>query len=119
MRLESFLKSLQVKLLTFLDSRSFVRVGGEKSLKVDARIVAATNKDLKGEVLTGNFRKDLYFRLSVFPITVPPLRERLDDLALLVDHIIDDLMQRMTILEPLSITPAAMQRLATYSCPET
>ena len=108
---------LQAKLLTFLDTRSFARVGGEQGLKVDARIVAATNKDLKTEVLAGSFRKDLYFRLSVFPITVPPLRERLEDLALLVEHIIDDLINRMTILEPLSITPSAMEKLAKYSWP--
>ena len=108
---------LQAKILTFLDTRSFTRVGGEQSLTVNARIVAATNKDLKSEVQAGAFRKDLYFRLSVFPILVPPLRERLEDLDLLVTQIIEDLMGKMTILEPLSITPAAMEKLGKYSWP--
>jgi PAS domain S-box-containing protein len=108
---------LQAKLLTFLDTRSFARVGGEQSLTVNARIVAATNKDLKKEVLAGGFRNDLYFRLSVFPIVVPPLRERLEDLDLLVQHIIAELMHKMTIVEPLSISPAALEKLGRYSWP--
>ncbi len=108
---------LQAKLLTFLDTRSFARVGSEQSLTVNARIVAATNKDLKQEVLAGTFRNDLYFRLSVFAILVPPLRERLEDLDLLVKHIIEDLMNKMTILEPLSISPAALEKLGRYRWP--
>ncbi|MFH1115622.1 MAG: sigma 54-interacting transcriptional regulator [Pseudomonadota bacterium] len=108
---------LQAKLLTFLDTRSFSRVGGERNLTVNARIVSATNKDLKTEVVGGRFRNDLYFRLSVFPIMVPPLRERLEDLDLLVQHIIEDLMNRMTILEPPSISPAALDKLRRYSWP--
>ncbi len=108
---------LQAKLLTFLDTRSFTRVGGEQSLTVNARIVAATNKDLKTEVLAGTFREDLYFRLSVFPISIPPLRERLEDLDLLVTHIIEDLMNSMTILEPPAITPGAIGNLRRYGWP--
>ncbi len=110
-------QALQAKLLTFLDTRSFARVGGEKDLAVNARIVAATNRDLKTEVLAGSFRNDLYFRLSVFPISIPPLRERLEDLDLLVQHIMADLMNKMTILEPLSISPAAVEKLRRYSWP--
>lgn len=109
--------SLQSKLLTFLDSQSLSRLGGERSITVNARVVTATNKDLKAEVLAGNFRKDLYFRLSVFPITVPPLRERIEDLALLVEHLIKDLTNRMTIVEPLSVSPSAIEKLAKYSWP--
>lgn len=109
--------SLQAKLLTFLDSQSLTRVGGERSITVNARVVAATNKDLKAEVQAGNFRKDLYFRLSVFPITIPPLRERIEDLTVLVEQIIEDLTKKMTILEPLSITPSAMEKLAKYPWP--
>lgn len=108
---------LQAKLLSFLDTRSFARVGGEQSLTVNARILAATNKDLKMEVLDGGFRKDLYFRLSVFPIMVPPLRERLEDLDLLIEHIMEDLTDKMTILTPLAITPAVVEKLRRYSWP--
>ncbi len=108
---------LQAKLLTFLDTRSFSRVGGELNLTVNARIVAATNKDLKKEVPAGEFRKDLYYRLSVFPITVPPLRERLEDLELLVEHITADLMNKMTILEPPAISPGALEKLRRYTWP--
>lgn len=108
---------LQAKLLTFLDSQSLTPIGSERSLTVNARVVAATNKDLKAEVLAGRFRGDLYFRLSVFPITVPPLRERLEDLAGLVENVMEDLTNKMTIVEPLSITPSAMEKLAKYSWP--
>ena len=79
-------KLMQVKLLRFLQEETFEKVGGEKTISVDARIISATNKDLKKEVENGNFREDLFYRLNVIPIAVPPLRERKTDIPLLVDH---------------------------------
>ena len=74
---------LQVKLLQVLEEKAFVRVGGEKTLTVDVRIVAATNRDLGVEVSEGNFREDLFYRLNIFPIELPPLRERGGDVLTL------------------------------------
>jgi sigma-54 dependent transcriptional regulator, flagellar regulatory protein len=78
--------SLQVKILRVLQEKEFERVGGSKTLKVDLRIVAATNRDLEAEVAKGGFREDLFYRLNVIPIHLPPLRERSDDIRLLADH---------------------------------
>jgi two-component system response regulator HydG len=80
--------STQVKLLRVIQEKCIERVGGEKSIKIDVRIVAATNRDLKKMVDNGDFREDLYFRLNVFPVKVPPLRERIDELPLLIDFFI-------------------------------
>ncbi|MCP4688342.1 MAG: sigma-54-dependent Fis family transcriptional regulator [Desulfobacterales bacterium] len=77
---------LQVKLLRVLQEKAFERVGGEKTVSVDIRVIAATNKRLKEEVGKGNFREDLYFRLNVLPIHLPPLRKRIEDIRLLVNH---------------------------------
>ncbi|MBF0211325.1 MAG: sigma 54-interacting transcriptional regulator [Desulfamplus sp.] len=79
-------KQIQVKLLRFLQEGVLERVGGEKSINVDVRVISATNKVLAKEVEAGNFRKDLYYRLNVIPIELPPLRKRLNDIPLLVDH---------------------------------
>ena len=81
-----FSLNLQQKLLRVLQEREFQRLGGNQTLKVDARFIVATNKDLESEVKKGNFREDLYFRVNVIPIYLPPLRERRDDITLLADH---------------------------------
>ncbi len=81
--------SMQVKLLRVLQEEEFERVGGTKTVKVDVRVIAATNRDLKQAMETGEFRKDLYYRLRVIPITLPPLRERQEDLPLLIQSFID------------------------------
>lgn len=80
--------SLQVKLLDFLQSGTFVRVGGTKEIKVDARVVAATNRNLKKMAEEGTFRQDLYYRLSVIPLNIPPLRDRMDDIDALARYFI-------------------------------
>lgn len=82
-------KQIQVKLLRFLQEGVLERVGGEKSIQVDVRIVSATNKDLAKEVEKGNFRKDLYYRLNVIPIELPPLRKRRNDIPLLISHFLE------------------------------
>lgn len=82
---------LQVKLLTVLQDRQFYRIGGTKALPMNARIVAATNRDLKDEVAQGRFRQDLYYRLNVIPVHIPPLRERREDIIPLAEHILDRL----------------------------
>ena len=84
-------KLMQVKLLRFLQEGTFEKVGGEKTTTVNVRIISATNMDLKKEVQQGNFREDLYYRLNVIPITVPPLRERRNDIPLLVEHFLGQL----------------------------
>jgi transcriptional regulator with GAF, ATPase, and Fis domain len=82
---------LQPKLLRVLEQRELRRVGGSKILKVDLRVVAATRKDLRSEVEKGKFREDLYFRLNVVPITAPPLRERREDIPMLIDFFLEHL----------------------------
>jgi PAS domain S-box-containing protein len=84
-------KLMQVKLLRFLQEGSFEKVGGEKTTSVDVRVISATNKHIKKEVQRGNFREDLYYRLNVIPIAVPPLRERRNDIPLLVEHFLGQL----------------------------
>ena len=82
-------KAVQVKLLRVLQDGKFERVGGEKTITADVRIISAANRDLKREVDRGNFRKDLYYRISVIPIHLPPLRKRKDDIPLLVDYFLE------------------------------
>ncbi len=80
---------LQSKLLRFLEEKTFKRVGGLNDVRVDVRVVAATNRDLEKDVKAGKFREDLFYRLQVMPITLPPLRERRGDVALLANFYID------------------------------
>jgi two-component system NtrC family response regulator len=101
---------LQTKLLRVLQERAFERVGGSKTIQVDVRILAATNKDLKDEVDKGNFREDLYYRLNVIRIQMPPLRDRQDDIPALVHHFVEKNCQRLS-KEKLEITPEAMRLL--------
>lgn len=107
---------MQGKLLRVIQERTFERVGEERSRTADVRILAATNRNLKAEVEAGRFRQDLYYRLSVFPIVVPPLRERLDDLPVLAAHFMRLSCRRLGISErPLS--PAHLSELQDYSWP--
>ena len=107
---------LQSKLLRVIQNREFVRVGGSKPIRTDIRLITATNKDPKRQVDTGNFREDLYYRVAVFMINVPPLRERKEDIPMLVEHF----LKRFSTLYGKSIAgvePKAMQRLVNLRWP--
>jgi DNA-binding NtrC family response regulator len=106
----------QVKLLRVVQQREFERVGGEIPIKVDVRIISATNKHLKKEIEKGNFREDLYYRLDVVSIVVPPLRERKDDIPLMVHKFIEEFSNENN-KEVEGITNGALQALMTYRWP--
>ena len=108
--------SIQVKLLRVLEERAFERVGGAKTLQVDVRLVAATNKDLKKLVSEGKFRDDLFYRLSVVTIDLPPLRERRDDIPLLVKAFLDE-FGRENSKQVRELTPEALNVLLAYDWP--
>lgn len=105
--------SAQAKVLRALQENKITRVGGDKDIPVDVRVVAATNKDIRHEIEVGNFREDLYHRLSVIEIHVPPLRERQGDIGLLVEHFINEICQHHDI-KPKSIEGDAMELLSNY-----
>jgi two-component system, NtrC family, response regulator AtoC len=107
---------MQVKLLRVLQESEFERVGGIKTIKVDVRLVTATNRDLLAEVGAGTFREDLFYRLNVVPIHIPPLRERREDIPLLADHFIAKFNDRLK-KETSSVTPEAIERLVAYHWP--
>lgn len=109
-------KNMQVKLLRFLQEGQFERVGDEKTISVDVKVISATNKDLKEEVRSGNFREDLYYRLSVIPIYVPPLRERKTDIPLLVNHFIREAAEKHG-QHPLRTAKGALSLLMDYHWP--
>lgn len=106
----------QKKLLRVLQSGEFQRVGGSKDFKVDVRVIAATNKNLPKEIEIGHFREDLYYRLNVITITLPPLRERMSDVPLLVAHFLDKYRYREG-LPPARIVPEALDLLMHYNWP--
>src|SRR5688572_8068442 len=107
---------LQAKLLRVLQEREFTRVGGRETLKTNARIIAATNRDLEQQVQTGRFREDLYFRLNVVPIVVPPLRERRADIAELIRFFLDKLHREMSSAIT-GLSPDAEQILVAHAWP--
>lgn len=108
--------SLQAKLLRFLQNREFDRVGGTRSIKVDVRVIAATNRDLPQAVKAGLFRNDLFFRLNVVSLTVPPLRERKEDVSTLAESFLKRSCLEMK-KPPMRISPAAMKKLCSYAWP--
>ncbi|HEY3285145.1 MAG TPA: sigma-54 dependent transcriptional regulator [Armatimonadota bacterium] len=107
---------VQVKLLRVLQEKEFERVGGSETLSVDARIIAATHQDLVEAMKEGTFREDLYYRLNVIPIYLPPLRERREDIPLLAEHFVRK-SSREQGRDPLEIAPDAFRRLQAYQWP--
>jgi DNA-binding NtrC family response regulator len=108
--------ALQAKLLRFLEEKTFKRVGGSVDIHVDVRVVAATNRSLEEEVRAGRFREDLYYRLNVLPLVLPPLRERADDVLALVDFYVDS-YNREFRKHVRGLTPEARKRLRDYGWP--
>ena len=108
--------ALQAKILRALEEKEFERVGGTQSLHVDVRVVAATNRNLKQRVGERQFREDLYFRLAVFPIEIPPLRERGDDVLILARHFVDKFCKDLN-KKALMLSPTAIDELTAYSWP--
>jgi DNA-binding NtrC family response regulator len=108
--------AIQVKLLRVLQEREFERLGGTKTLKVDVRVLAATNQDLRAALEQGTFREDLYYRLNVVPISIPPLREHKEDIPYLADHFLARFVRESA--KPIKgITPAAMRMLMDFHWP--
>lgn len=108
--------SLQMKILRVLQEREFERVGGTKTTKIDVRVIAATNRDVEKAIKEGTFREELYYRLNVVPIHLPPLRERMGDLSLLTEHFLQKYNQE-TGKKVQNISPEAMDSLMRYDWP--
>ena len=106
----------QSKVLRALEEQRFQAVGSEATISVDVRIIAATNKKLEAEIENGNFRADLFYRLNVIPFEIPPLRERLEDVPLLVEHFNHE-FSAANNREPKQFTPAALERMQSYDWP--
>jgi two-component system nitrogen regulation response regulator NtrX len=106
----------QAKVLRVLQEQTMEQVGGSTRIKVDARVLAATNKDLQTEIRAGNFREDLFFRLNVVPVFVPPLRERIEDIPLLADHFMAEFAREYG-RRPKHFNPAALAALQQYTWP--
>ncbi len=109
--------SAQVKLLRVLQEKTLERVGSSKSIKINARVIAATNKDLQEEIRKGNFREDLYYRLKVIHINIPPLRERKEDIPLLFKTFLDIYSKRYGRMVPFTIRKDTIEALMKYSWP--
>ncbi len=109
-------QAIQVKLLRVLEEKEMIPVGGTKPVEIDVRLITATNADLEHEVKAGRFRPDLFYRLNVFPIMIPPLRERKDDIKLLVFHFIEKYCERLKTKEK-KISDEVMKRLISYPWP--
>lgn len=107
---------MQIELLRVLETKSFVRVGGNKDITSDFRVICATNRDLKSMVKSGTFREDLFYRLNVVNITIPPLRERTDDIPLLVNHFIKKYCTSMS-RDMITIEPGALKHLERFEFP--
>jgi len=107
---------MQIELLRVLETKSFMRVGGNKEISSDFRVICATNRDLKKMVEIGTFREDLYYRLNVVSITVPPLRERPEDIPLLVDYFIKKYCTSMS-RDMITIDPSALKRMEEFEFP--
>ncbi len=103
----------QAKVLRVIETQKFQRVGGSKNISVDVRIISATNKDLRDEVKKGNFREDLYFRLNVIPLFIPPLRERKDDIPLLAGHFLETLASEYG-KQRKEISPESLRNMQSY-----
>ncbi len=108
--------AMQAKLLRVLEEREFYPLGGEKVIKMDVRIIVASNKNLKKEVEDGNFRKDLFFRIHVINIKLPPLKERKEDIPLLAEHFLQKYTKKMK-KDIKSLSPSALQKLMQYHWP--
>ncbi len=109
--------SLQAKLLTFLDTRTFFRVGGREKITINARLMAATNRDLQKEAAEGRFRTDLFYRLNVFCINLPPLRERLEDLPILAENFVHELATQLRLPAVPRLQLADVETLCAYGWP--
>jgi transcriptional regulator with GAF, ATPase, and Fis domain len=107
----------QVRLLRVLQTKEIERVGGTTSIPVDVRIISATNRNLEKMIASGRFREDLWFRLNVFPIMIPPLRQRREDIPALVHHFIDRKSKEMKLTERPALAPGALDRLMVYDWP--
>jgi len=108
--------AMQVRLMRVLQEGTFERVGSEQTIKVNVRVISATNKDLQKEIAAGRFREDLYYRLSVVPLHLPPLRERKTDIPLLVDHLLKRIMEE-TGRQGMTVSADAMDVLLSYDWP--
>ena len=108
---------LQAKLMTFLDDRQFTRVGGEKKISINARIIATTNRDLEKEVAAGSFRQDLFYRINIMNIVVPPLRQRVEDIPILAEKILSMLAKDLDLNHIPAINDSTMDSLIKYHWP--
>ena len=107
---------IQVKLLQVLQNKRIYRVGSSKPIDVNVRVITATNRNLEEEVKKGNFRQDLYYRINVFPICIPPLRQRKGDLYILINSVLDELCSRYHMKHML-LSEEALQKMMHYSWP--